>query len=87
MAITLHNSNLFKKLYEKRLPLLDAIREVENCLGTHFDDKISNVFFRVLQKELKGEIREPQIIPHLDKDSDPTIITTLLEGITAELSA
>lgn len=73
--------------YRKRLPLRDAIRDVENCLGTHFDAKISNVFFRVLQKELKGEIREPQIIPHLDKDFDPTIITTLLEGITAELSA
>lgn len=73
--------------YRKRLPLRDALRDVENCLGTHFDAKISNVFFRVLQKELKGEIREPQIIPHLDKDFDPTIITTLLEGITAELSA
>ncbi len=73
--------------YRRRLPLLDALREVENCLGRHFDAKISNVFFRVLQKELKGEIREPQIIPHLDKDFDPTIITTLLEGITAELSA
>jgi len=69
--------------YRRRLPLLDTLREVKNCLGTHFDDKISNVFFRMLQKELKGELREPQIISHLNKDFDPTIITALLEEITA----
>ena len=73
--------------YRRKLHLLEALREVRKCLGTQFDGRISRVFFRVLQKEIKGEVREAQIIPHLDKDFDPTIITTLLEGITAELSA
>lgn len=73
--------------YREKLSLFDALREVNKCLGAQFDGKISNVFFRVLKKEIKGEIREAQIIPHLDKDFDPTVINTLLEGITAELLA
>jgi putative nucleotidyltransferase with HDIG domain len=73
--------------YRGKRSLFDALREVKKCLGTQFDNKISNVFFKVLQKEIRGEMKEAQIIPHLDKDFDPTIITTLLEGITAELSA
>ncbi len=73
--------------YRGKLSLFDALREVKKCLGAQFDGKISNVFFRVLKKEIKGEIGEAQIIPHLDKDFDPTVINTLLEGITAELSA
>lgn len=73
--------------YREKLSLSEALREVKKCLGTQFDSKISNVFFRVLQKEIKGDIKEPQILPHLDKDFDLTIITTLLEGIIAELSA
>lgn len=73
--------------YRGKLSLFDALREVKKCLGAQFDGKISNIFFRVLKKEIKGEIREAQIIPHLDKDFDPTVINTLLEGITAELSA
>ncbi len=73
--------------YRGKLSLFDALREVKKCLGAQFDGNISNVFFRVLKKEIKGEIREAQILPHLDKDFDPTVINTLLEGITAELSA
>ena len=64
--------------YRKKLPLLEALKEVKKCLGTQFDDKTSNIFFKGSQKELKGDIREAQILPHLDKDFDPTIITTLL---------
>jgi putative nucleotidyltransferase with HDIG domain len=73
--------------YRKKLPLLEAIKEVKKCLGTQFDGKISNIFFKVLKKELKGNIREAQILPHLDKDFDTAIIITLLEGLIAELSA
>lgn len=73
--------------YRKKLPLLEAIKEVKKCLGTQFDGKISNIFFKVLKKELKGDIRDAKILPHLDKDFDPTVINTFLEGITAELSA
>ena len=72
--------------YREKLSLLHAIEEVKKCLGSQFDSKISNIFFKVLKKELKGDIRDAQILPHLDKDFDPTIITTLLETITAELS-
>ena len=57
--------------YRGKLSLFDAVREVKKCLGAQFDGKVSNVFFRVLKKEIKGEIREAQIIPHLDKDFDP----------------
>jgi len=73
--------------YRKKLHLSEALKEVRKCLGTQFDSKISNIFFKVLKKELEGDIREAQILPHLDKDFDPAIITTLLEGIIAELSA
>ncbi|MBU4319849.1 MAG: HD domain-containing protein [Thermodesulfovibrionales bacterium] len=73
--------------YRKKLSLTEALHEVKKCLGTQFDSRISNVFFRVLQKESKGETKEAQILPHLDKDFDPAIIITLLEGIIAELSA
>ncbi|MBI5026119.1 MAG: HD domain-containing protein [Nitrospirae bacterium] len=72
--------------YRGRLTLAEALREVKGCLGTQFDGKISQVFFRVLQKEVGGELKELQILPHLAKDFDPAIITTILESITAELS-
>ncbi|MCX5716835.1 MAG: HD-GYP domain-containing protein [Nitrospirae bacterium] len=75
--------------YRRKLSLAEALHEVKNCLGTQFDSRISNVFFRVLQKEINGETKKAQILPHfaLDKGFDPTVITTLLETITAELSA
>ena len=73
--------------YRKKLSLTEALHEVKKCLGTQFDRRISNVFFRVLQKEIKGETKEAQILPHLDKGFNPTVITSLLETITAELSA
>jgi hypothetical protein len=40
----------------------------------------------VLEKEIKGELPEPNILPHLDKDFDPSIITSLLEALIEELS-
>ncbi len=73
--------------YRKKLHLSEALKEVRKCLGTQFDSKISNIFFKVLRKELKGDIRDAQILPHLDKNFDPAIIITLLEGIITELSA
>ena len=44
------------------------------------------VFCKVLAKEIKGELPEPDILPHLDRDSDLSVITDLLDGIIAELS-
>lgn len=72
--------------YRDRLTLSEALNEIKACLGTQFDEEISKVFFKVLQREVKGEVREKQIVPHLDKDFDPRIIIALLEGIIAELS-
>lgn len=73
--------------YKRRLTLGKALIEIKECLGTQFDGKISKAFFRTIQKEIKGELKDPQILPHLAKDFDPSIITILLEGIIAELSA
>lgn len=73
--------------YREKLSLEESVKELKKCLGTQFDNKISKIFFRVLQKEINGEMEEAQILPHLDKDFDPTIISALLEGIVAELEA
>lgn len=73
--------------YRKKRSLLEALREIKECFGTQFDGKISNLFFRVLQKEISGKIREPRILPHLDKDFDPTVINMLLGAMIAEFSA
>jgi hypothetical protein len=45
------------------------------------------VFCKVLAKEIKGELPEPDILPHLDRNSDLSVISDLLEGIISELSA
>ncbi|MCE5195011.1 MAG: HD domain-containing protein [Nitrospiraceae bacterium] len=71
--------------YRKKLTLLETLEEVKNCLGTQFDRKISKVFFKVLQKELNGHAKEAQIIPHLDKNFDPKVITALLESLIEQL--
>lgn len=73
--------------YRKKLTLLETLEEVKNCLGTQFDKKVSRVFFKVLQKELNGHSKEAHIIPHLDKNFDPKVITVLLESIIDQLKA
>ncbi len=67
--------------YRDRLPLLDALKEVRTCCGTQFDDKISKVFLNVLQKELIGDVNEPQILPHLYKDFDSKTATRHIEEL------
>jgi HD-GYP domain-containing protein (c-di-GMP phosphodiesterase class II) len=51
--------------YRNKLGLDEAFREVVKCSGTQFDTTITNTFFHILRKELNGEVREPQILPHL----------------------
>jgi len=51
--------------YRDRLPLSEAFQEVMRCKGTQFDAKITNTFFNLLSRELSGEVKEPQILPHL----------------------
>jgi len=57
--------------YRDRLPLGAAFRELMRCKGTQFDERITNTFFHLLGKELSGEVKEPQILPHLQNiDTD-----------------
>ncbi|MHB8845505.1 MAG: HD-GYP domain-containing protein [Nitrospirota bacterium] len=51
--------------YRDKLPLAEAFREVTRCKGTQFDEKITNTFFDLLGRELNGEVKDPQILPHL----------------------
>jgi len=72
--------------YRTKKGLKEALEELKNCLGTHFDSKMVAAFCRVLEKEISGKLPEPNILPHLDKDFDLSIITGLLEALIAELS-
>jgi putative nucleotidyltransferase with HDIG domain len=67
--------------YRDKLPLEKAFQEVMRCKGTQFDSKITNTFFRILRKELNGEIKEPQILPHL-QEMDMRTIKALASGLT-----
>jgi putative nucleotidyltransferase with HDIG domain len=72
--------------YRKKMDVQSAIAELRKNLDSQFDNKVMLVFCKVLAKEIKGELPEPDILPHLDRDSDLSVITDLLEGIIAELS-
>lgn len=72
--------------YRNKMEVQSAIVELKKCLESQFDDKIMLVFCRVLDKEIKGELPEPEILPHLDRNSDLSVISSLLEGIIRELS-
>jgi putative nucleotidyltransferase with HDIG domain len=76
-----------ERAYRKKRPLIDALDELKNCLNTQFDDKIMLAFCRVLDKEIKGELPDPNILPNFDENTDFSIISGLLEGIIEELSA
>jgi putative nucleotidyltransferase with HDIG domain len=41
--------------YRQRLPLAEAVREIERCAGTQFDPHISTVFIKMLEQEIKGK--------------------------------
>ncbi len=75
-----------KRAYRDKMDLKAALAELSRCLNRQFDDKIMLAFCKVLDKEIRGELPEPNILPHLDKDSDLSVIQTLLEGIITELS-
>jgi len=75
-----------RRAYREKMDIQDALNELKNCLDTQFDNRIMLAFCRVLDKEIKGELPEPDILPHFDRDSDLTVIASLLEGIIRELS-
>jgi putative nucleotidyltransferase with HDIG domain len=75
-----------ERAYRSKMDLGEALEELKRCLNTHFDGKIVAAFCRILEKEIKGELPEPDILPHLEKDFDASIITGMLEAIRQELS-
>jgi HD-GYP domain-containing protein (c-di-GMP phosphodiesterase class II) len=71
--------------YRKKMDVQTAISELKKCLDSQFDNKMMLVFCKALDNEIKGELPELDILPHLDKNSDLSIISSLLEGIIVEL--
>jgi hypothetical protein len=60
--------------YRDKLGLDEAFQEVIKCGGTQFDEQITSTFFNLLLRELSGEVKDPQILPHLRShgtDSSP----------------
>jgi putative nucleotidyltransferase with HDIG domain len=53
--------------YRDKLGLDEAFREVMKCGGTQFDEHISKTFFNLLYREMNGEVKELQILPHLQQ--------------------
>lgn len=72
--------------YRKGMTLSASLEELKRCLGFQFDSKIMAAFCRVLEKEIKGQLADPNILPHLDKEFDPSVITLMLETIKGELA-
>jgi putative nucleotidyltransferase with HDIG domain len=76
-----------QRAYREKMDVRKALDELKNCLHRQFDDRILLAFCRVLDKEIRGELPDPEILPHLDKGSDLSVISSLLQGIIQELSA
>lgn len=74
--------------YRKKMSLSAAVREVMQCRGTQFDERISNTFFNILRRELSGEAKEFQILTHLRNGAVSSVASTdaaaLCEEITEE---
>lgn len=72
--------------YRTQLTVEAALGELKNCSESQFDGSIVAAFCRALEKEIRGETSDPNILPHLDQDFDPVAITEMLSAITDELS-
>ncbi len=75
-----------ERSYRSKMDLGGALEELKRCLGTQFDPGIVAAFCRVLEKEIKGELPDPDILPHIDDNFDPSVISALLEALIRELS-
>lgn len=71
--------------YRGKMKLKMAIQELKRCINTQFDSNIMSAFCRVLEKEIKGKLPEPNILPQLEVEFDPADITAMLEAIRDEL--
>ncbi len=72
--------------YRKRLDLRAALEELTRNIGTQFDPRIMTAFCNVLDKEINHQLPNPDILPHLASDFDPSIIVSMLRAITQQLS-
>ncbi|MFH1481579.1 MAG: HD domain-containing phosphohydrolase [Pseudomonadota bacterium] len=72
--------------YRQRMSLENALEELKRCVGTQFDPKIMGSFCKVLEREINSELPSPDILPHIDKNFDPSIINSLLRVIIEELT-
>jgi putative nucleotidyltransferase with HDIG domain len=54
--------------YRQRLPLAEAVREIERCAGTQFDLRISAFFIKMLEREIKGKSHGQPILENLNVD-------------------
>jgi len=72
--------------YRQRMSLEKTIDEICAYLNLQFDKRVTNVFFKILKKEITGELPDPQILPNLEVPFDAKIITQLLDALAYELS-
>jgi len=72
--------------YRRRMSLEKTIDEICAYLNLQFDKRVTNVFFKILKKEINGELPDPQILPNLEVPFDAKIITQLLDALAYELS-
>ena len=72
--------------YRKRMSLENALEELKRCVRTQFDPKIMGAFCKVLEREINSELASPDILPHIDKNFDPSIINSILKVIIEELT-
>lgn len=75
-----------ERAYRKKMDVSSAIGELKKCLESQFDNRILLVFCQVLEKEIRGELPDPEILPHLDRTSDLSVISAMLDAIIQELS-
>jgi len=73
--------------YRNGMDLKGALEELRKCRDVQFDGKVVAALCRVLEKEISGELPAPDILPHLDRNFDPSLITELIEALTEELSS
>ncbi len=70
--------------YRKKISLAETLKEIRRCVGTHFDERTVEGFFRVLEKELSGSLPNPRILPCLRENFDAERILGLLRGLICE---
>lgn len=71
--------------YRRQIGLEETLHEIKRCSGSQFDPLISRTLFRVLEKELTGEIAEPKILPCLKLDYNSVHLLHVLREVNQPL--